>query len=103
MEGIRISWVELFRNDLMGRAGESPEKVRKCELNDTQKNILDLLSENPRLSAAKLGRQLKISNRSVEKNIKKLKEYGMLIRHGSPKSGYWQVVGNKAENDKDMK
>ena len=26
----------------------------------------------------------------------KLKEYGILIRHGSPKNGYWEIV------DKDL-
>ena len=29
-------------------------------------------------------------------SIKKLKEYGILIRHGSPKNGYWEIV------DKDL-
>ena len=45
-----------------------------------------------RLSATKMAEQLGVSSRSVEKNIKKLKEYGVLIRHGSPKNGYWEVV-----------
>ena len=29
-------------------------------------------------------------------DIKKLKENGILIRHGSPKNGYWEIV------DKDL-
>ena len=28
----------------------------------------------------------------TKENIKKLKEYGILIRHGSPKNGYWEIV-----------
>lgn len=43
------------------------------------------------LSAAKLSKQIGVASRNVEANIKKLKERGILIRHGSPKSGYWEV------------
>ena len=28
----------------------------------------------------------------MDGNIKKLKELGILIRHGSPKNGYWEVT-----------
>ena len=72
--------------------GEGTEKNRHIELNDTQKRILNFLSDDPNLSAVRLAEQLGISSRNVEKNIKKLKEYGILIRHGSPKNGYWEIV-----------
>lgn len=54
-----------------------------------------------RLSATKMAEQLRISSRSVEKNIRKLKEYGILIRHGSPKNGYWEVIEVTSEDRKD--
>ena len=72
--------------------GESSEKKQEYKLNDTQKKMMILLSENAHLSAAKLAEQLEVGSRSIEKNIRKLKEYGILIRHGSPKNGYWEVV-----------
>ena len=49
------------------------------------------------MSAVRLAEQLGISSRNVEKNIKKLKEYGILIRHGSPKNGYWEIVVEREE------
>ncbi len=61
-------------------------------LNDTQRKIVELLSENPQLSAVKLAGQIGITSRNIESNIKKLKEKGILIRHGSPKSGYWEIL-----------
>ena len=51
-----------------------------------------LLSENPQLSAVKLAEKIGVASRNIENNIKMLKEYGILIRHGSPKNGYWEVV-----------
>ena len=95
--------VELFRNNSMTEsekeAGESSEKVRRrvgegsdiirgYELSDTQKKIVNLLLYDRQLSAAKIAEQLGMGSRSIEKNIKKLKELGILIRNGSPKNGY---------------
>lgn len=62
------------------------------ELSDTQKRIVNILLSNKHLSAVKIAGQLGLGSRSIEKNIKKLKELGILVRHGSPKSGYWEVT-----------
>ncbi len=67
-------------------------KNDKIRLNDTQVKILENIAVNKYLSAAKLAEITGISKRNVENNIKKLKEAGILIRHGSPKSGYWEKV-----------
>ena len=72
--------------------GEASEKQRKADLNDTQQKIVKLLSENPQLSAVKLAEKIGAASRNIENNIKMLKEYGILIRHGSPKNGYWEIV-----------
>ena len=108
--------VELFRNNSMARTekkdGEDSEKVRRkdgedseknqiYELTDTQKKIVELLRINKQLSAKKIAEQLGLGSRSIEKNIKKLKSLGFLIRHGSPKNGYWEVTDCEAENDED--
>lgn len=61
-------------------------------LNDTQRKILDLLSENTHMTGSVLAEQIGISKRNIEANIRKLKERGILIRHGSAKSGYWEIV-----------
>lgn len=58
-----------------------------------------------KLSAAKLAKQVGVSSRNVEVNIKKLKERGILIRCGSPKSGHWKIIienlscGSTAQRD----
>ena len=72
--------------------GETPEIEHQIELNDTQQKIIKLLSEDNQLSAVKLADKVGVASRNIESNIKKLKEYGILIRHGSPKSGYWEIV-----------
>ena len=72
--------------------GESTEKIYDYELSNTQKKMISLILEDEGLSAVKIAKQLGLGNSTVEKNMKKLKEKGLLIRHGSPKNGYWEVV-----------
>ena len=48
--------------------------------------------EDNQLSAIKLADRIGIASRNIESNIKKLKELGILVRHGSPKNGYWEVI-----------
>lgn len=70
---------------------ENIEEANENELNSMQKKIIKLLLQDTQLSTRKMAEQLGVSSRGVEKNIKKLREAGILIRHGSPKSGYWEV------------
>ncbi|MCI8284117.1 MAG: winged helix-turn-helix transcriptional regulator [Firmicutes bacterium] len=76
----------------IGEASEKHRFIKGMNLNDTQRKILVMLSEDARLSASKMADQIGISKRNVESNIKKLKAKGILVRHGSPKSGYWEII-----------
>lgn len=71
---------------------EPMEKHIKCELNDTQKKIIKLLAEDNRLSASKLAKKIGVASRNIEVNIKKLREQGVIVRCGSPKTGYWEIA-----------
>ena len=108
--------VELFRNNSMAmtekkdgedsekgrrKGGEDSEKNQIYELTDTQKKMVELLRIDKQLSAKKIAEQLGLGSRSIEKNIKKLKSLGFLIRHGSPKNGYWEVIDHETKNDED--
>ena len=100
--------VELFRNSLPMTSenkhiGETSEKHGIVELNSTQQEIVKLLLENNQLSAAKLAEKIGVASRNIESNIKKLKEFGILVRHGSPKNGYWEVTDCGEKNNEDTK
>ena len=70
-------------------------------MSDTQKKIVNLLLYDRQLSAAKIAEQLGMESRSIEKNIKKLKELGILVRHGAPKNGDWEVTDCGEKNNED--
>ena len=76
----------------IGEASEKYQNNFRNNLNKTQNQILELLSQDAQISAKKMAEVIGISSRNIESNIKKLKGYGILIRHGSPKNGYWEIV-----------
>ena len=90
---------DMFRVNLYRNIGESiGESIGEelwydtGRLNENQIKILENLRQDKYLSAKKLADITGIARRNVENNIKKLKEMGILSRHGSPKSGYWEIM-----------
>ena len=74
--------------------GDNKESSEK-KFGDNQKTseiILELLKDNPKLSAKKLSEQIGITSRAVEKQLAVLIEKGFLKRVGSPKGGHWEIL-----------
>ena len=73
---------------------KSGEKVgRTVALSATKKRIIELISEDNTLTAKALADIIGLTEKAIEKNIKQLKETGILKRVGSDKGGYWQIIG----------
>lgn len=99
---VRKEAYELPIEAIREKFGEGSEKVREkfgesvertiAGRSETQKKLLELIRQNNSVSTKAMSQVLVISTREVEKNIKSLKEQGILIRHGSPRNGYWEIV-----------
>ena len=57
-----------------------------------QKQILDLIGQNPHITTAEIADQTGTPRRTVENNLKKLKERGIISRVGSDKTGNWVIL-----------
>jgi ATP-dependent DNA helicase RecG len=70
-------------------------------LTDNQNRIIQLIEKNKHITAKEIASIIKISHRKVQENMLKLKFLGILLRIGSPKGGYWQIIKNpnKIESD----
>ena len=68
-------------------------------LNDPLNQIVDLLTENNKLSYDDLASILNKSKATVKRHIQKLKTLNLIKRVGSDKTGYWEII-NKKGNDK---
>ena len=62
------------------------------KVTENQKLILFEIEKENTITTIKLAEIVGISQRKVKANIAELKKKGLLIRHGKPKDGYWQVM-----------
>ncbi|MDR0827585.1 MAG: putative DNA binding domain-containing protein [Desulfovibrio sp.] len=60
-------------------------------INETQSKILDIMREEPGITAHKIAELLGISRRRVESNIHTLKALGKIVRIGANRNGKWLV------------
>ena len=56
-----------------------------------EKRLLLMLHDNPSLTATDMADRLGISQRAVEKQMKKLKDMGVISHQGSRKNGLWVI------------
>ena len=55
--------------------------------------IITLIKQKNQISAKQLAKQLSVSDRTIERDIEKLKKQEKLKRIGNEKNGYWEVMG----------
>ena len=58
-------------------------------INNTQKQILEAMKINPKISAAAISKDVGVALRNVEVNIQKLKMIGLIKRVGPAFGGHW--------------
>jgi predicted HTH transcriptional regulator len=61
-------------------------------LAESQRLMLELIAENPRISKREMAEKIGISTTAIDKNITALNTRGLLARIGSDKGGYWKLV-----------
>ena len=61
-------------------------------VNEIQRLILDIIEKIPGISVKKMAQETDIPRRTIENNIKQLKEKGLIKRVGSYKTGHWQII-----------
>ena len=74
-------------NESSGTHLESSERTTK-----SSERILDLIKNKPTISAAEIAMEIDMSSRGVEKQIKKLREAGVIRRNGADFGGYWEII-----------
>ena len=62
------------------------------QLSDIQKEIINIVIENPIITQSDIAEKLKMSRQSVSINIRELKDKNILERVGSNKKGFWKIL-----------
>jgi predicted HTH transcriptional regulator len=55
--------------------------------------IIEIISENKDITIVELANKLDVADKTIKRDIAKLKEQNRLIRVGSLKSGHWEIKG----------
>ena len=61
-------------------------------VNKTEKSVLELISNNAKITVAELRQRTGKAERTVKRALASLKEKGLIERVGSDKTGYWKVL-----------
>lgn len=66
-------------------------KTTPIVMNKTQKKIMKMVGKNPRITQKQIADKLGLSIRAVKLSMKNLTDKNMIVRIGSPRSGYWEI------------
>ena len=76
--------------------GEQFVKSRK-EFLKASRMIYNLISANPRITTVQMAEKLKLSQRQVQKYLKRLQETEKISRSGTRKNSEWKIIDNEYE------
>lgn len=79
---------------MLVNVGEMSEKKQENvgEMSEKQSLILKLIQSNNKISANKLAIELKVTSRTIERELKSLKDSGRIVRIGGARGGYWKLL-----------
>jgi len=61
-------------------------------LGELSDKILTLVRANPKMTAQKMALALGVTDKTIKRHLKALREQGRIQRIGSDKSGHWQII-----------
>lgn len=81
-------------SDISVNDGDVGENVGEKSVNDgdVKASVLRMITDNKKASASEIAKTLSVTQRTIERYIRELREEGRLVRHGSARGGYWEVV-----------
>ena len=83
-----------YKNNAIGGSIGSPISGSidtQIYLTERQKEIINLIKQNPKISYRKMAQILDIADSAVKKHLNKLKEMGVIERVGGTR-GYWRII-----------
>ena len=63
-----------------------------AELTDTQRSIVVVMAEDKSVTAKRLAATLHVPQRTIEREISRLKNAGIILRKGTSNNGHWEVA-----------
>lgn len=71
---------------------EAENEAENIVLTEIERNLCELLKENPKIAQSEIQKQLNLSRSKVQRTMKKLVNKGVIENIGSHRSGHWTVT-----------
>ncbi len=71
------------KSEMMSGMSEEQFSEKSVEDSDLKASIMNLISADSKVLSSEIAKQLSVSQRTVERHIKQLREDGQIIRHGT--------------------
>ncbi len=78
--------------NLSGKCRESVGNVSGIELSARQCSIYCMIKENPHISIPEMADSLKLSQRTIERDLSKMQKEGLIRHEGSARAGVWVIL-----------
>ena len=88
---LRGDFKVIFRKEKIKNNEQSMTQEFTEKFTESEQKILNELVTNPYITQSQLSKQIGISKRSIIKNMKNLKDKGIICRVGSDRKGYWNI------------
>ena len=72
--------------------GSGKVRERFASLSATKIHMLEMISENNTITTDEMAKAIGLSARTTEKNIKQLRDAGILERKNGRRDGYWEII-----------
>ena len=74
--------------------GNSGGSLAVVQLSDRQREICDLIKNNPRITVSQMAVVLAVAKRTLERNLAAMQKMGILLREGNTSAGRWVIIEN---------
>lgn len=89
--GVQVT-IERTKFVQMTNVGGDVGGQKVAKLAERQRKMLDLIKENPRMSANEMSEVLSVTQRTIERDLAAMQKQGIIIREGNVKSGRWVIL-----------
>jgi len=84
-----FKYIDVAEQTVVDVPANVPVTIGLGELSD---KILTLVRANPKMTAQKMALALGVTDKTIKRHLKALREQGRIQRIGSDKSGHWQII-----------
>jgi len=93
----KLDFAEQIITGKIRKIEETSKKQQNVSVNvsannvSVKSNIVDMIRQKPSITASEMAKMLSVDERTIYRNLEKLKDSGQIKRVGADKNGYWKI------------